>query len=119
MPFRASKGLGNLKIHITDEDIEAIAAFSGGMRFCLNTLEMVVYNSPSELDGIHVSQDILKQCLQKRSLLYDKKGEEHYNIISALHKSVRNSDVQAAVLVGTYVQGWRRPFIYHKTRSYG
>jgi len=58
---------------------------------------MVVYNSPSELDGIHVSQDILKQCLQKRSLLYDKKGEEHYNIISALHKSVRNSDVQAAV----------------------
>ena len=94
----SSKGLGNLKIHITDEDIEAIAAFSGGdARFCLNTLEMVVYNSPSELDGIHVSQDILKQCLQKRSLLYDKKGEEHYNIISALHKSVRNSDVQAAV----------------------
>ena len=48
----SSKGLGNLKIHITDEDIEAIAAFSGGdARFCLNTLEMVVYNSPSELDG--------------------------------------------------------------------
>ena len=78
--------------------IPAVFAFSGGdARFCLNTLEMVVYNSPSELDGIHVSQDILKQCLQKRSLLYDKKGEEHYNIISALHKSVRNSDVQAAV----------------------
>ena len=58
----SSKGLGIFNIHITDEDIEAIAAYSGGdVRFCLNTLEMVVYNSPSELDGIHVSQDILKQ----------------------------------------------------------
>ena len=92
------KGLGNLKIHIEPEDIKAIAAFSGGdARFCLNTLEMVVYNSPNELDGIHVSKEILKQCLQKRSLLYDKNGEEHYNIISALHKSVRNSDVQASI----------------------
>ena len=58
---------------------------------------MVVYNSPSDVYGIHVSKDILKQCLQRRSLLYDKKGEEHYNIISALHKSVRNSDVDAAI----------------------
>ncbi len=75
MLFPASKGLGNLKIHITDEDIEAIAAFSGGdARFCLNTLEMVVYNSPSELDGIHVSQDILKQCLQKGRYCMIKRG---------------------------------------------
>lgn len=96
--LNSPKGFGNLKVHISKEDISAIAAFSAGdARFCLNTLEMVVYNSPSELDGIHVSQDILKQCLQKRSLLYDKKGEEHYNIISALHKSVRNSDVQASI----------------------
>ena len=92
------KGLGDLRINISDEDIEAIATFaSGDARFCLNTLEMVVYNSPSDLEGIHVSQEILKQCLQRRSLLYDKKGEEHYNIISALHKSVRNSDTQAAL----------------------
>ncbi len=96
--LKSPKGFGNLKIHISKEDISAIAAFSAGdARFCLNTLEMVVYNSPSELDGIHVSQDILKQCLQKRSLLYDKDGEEHYNIISALHKSIRNSDVQASI----------------------
>ena len=94
----SSKGLGNLRIDISQEDIEAIAAFSGGdARFCLNTLEMVVYNSPSDVNGIHVSKEILKQCLQKRSLLYDKKGEEHYNIISALHKSMRNSDVQASI----------------------
>lgn len=94
----SEKGLANLRIDIQDEDIDAIATFSGGdARFCLNTLEMVVYNSPSDLEGIHVSKEILKQCLQKKSLLYDKQGEEHYNIISALHKSVRNSDVQAAI----------------------
>lgn len=92
------KGLGDMNVHIEPEDIRAIAAFSGGdARFCLNTLEMVVYNSPSDIYGVHVSKEILKQCLQKRSLLYDKKGEEHYNIISALHKSMRNSDVQAAI----------------------
>lgn len=92
------KGLADMNVHIEPEDIRAIAAFSGGdARFCLNTLEMVVYNSPSDIYGVHVSKDILKQCLQKRSLLYDKKGEEHYNIISALHKSMRNSDVQAAI----------------------
>ncbi len=92
------KGLGSMNIQIDPEDIRAIAAFAGGdARFCLNTLEMVVYNSPSDIYGVHVSKEILKQCLQKRSLLYDKKGEEHYNIISALHKSMRNSDVQAAI----------------------
>lgn len=96
--LHSPKGFGNMKVEISDEDIEAIAAFSNGdARFCLNTLEMVVTNSPSDIYGVHVSQDILKQCLQRRSLLYDKKGEEHYNIISALHKSVRNSDVDAAL----------------------
>lgn len=91
------KGFGALHIDMSDSQIEAIANFSGGdARFALNTLEMVVYNSPSDVEGIHVSQDIIKQCLQRRSLLYDRQGEEHYNIISALHKSMRNSDVQAS-----------------------
>lgn len=94
----SNKGFGDLKIEITDEQIHSIAAFAGGdARFALNTLEMVIYNSPSDIHGIHVSEEIIKQCLQKRSLLYDKKGEEHYNIISALHKSMRNSDVQASI----------------------
>lgn len=92
------KGFGDLQIDIADDDIRAIASFANGdARFALNTLEMVVYNSPSDMEGVHVSQEILKQCLQRRSLLYDRQGEEHYNIISALHKSMRNSDVQAAV----------------------
>ena len=94
----SQQGFGQMHIDIREEDIDKIAAFSNGdARFCLNTLEMVIINSPSDVDGVHVSQDIIKQCLQKRSLLYDKQGEEHYNIISALHKSVRNSDVQAAI----------------------
>lgn len=92
------KGFGELHINMSDAQIEVIANFSGGdARFALNTLEMVVYNSPSDVEGIHVSQDIIKQCLQRRSLLYDRQGEEHYNIISALHKSMRNSDVQASI----------------------
>lgn len=92
------KGLGTMKIDISEEDIQAIAAFSNGdARFCLNTLEMVVTNSPNDIYGVHVSKEIIRQCLQRRSLIYDKKGEEHYNIISALHKSVRNSDVDAAI----------------------
>lgn len=92
------KGFGTLHIDMSDVQIEAIANFSGGdARFALNTLEMVVYNSPSDVEGIHVTQDVIKQCLQRRSLLYDRQGEEHYNIISALHKSMRNSDVQASI----------------------
>lgn len=96
--IQSPKGFGELHIDIAQEDIEAIAAFAGGdARFALNTLEMVVYNSPNDIEGIHVSKDILKQCLQRKSLVYDKQGEEHYNIISALHKSMRNSDVQASI----------------------
>lgn len=92
------KGLANLDIEIDDEAVDAIASFAGGdARICLNTLEMVVNNSPSDIEGIHVSKEILQQCLQRKTLLYDKHGEEHYNVISALHKSVRNSDVDAAL----------------------
>lgn len=92
------KGLANLDIEIDDEAVDAIASFAGGdARICLNTLEMVVNNSPGDIEGIHVSKEILQQCLQRKTLLYDKQGEEHYNVISALHKSVRNSDVDAAL----------------------
>lgn len=92
------KGLANLDIEIDDEAVDAIASFAGGdARICLNTLEMVVNNSSGDIEGIHVSKEILQQCLHRKTLLYDKHGEEHYNVISALHKSVRNSDVDAAL----------------------
>lgn len=92
------KGFGNYKIIIDDEFIEAIAHFANGdARSALSTLEMVILNGDIQDQTITINKDILEQCISKKSLLYDKKGEEHYNIISALHKSMRNSDPDAAI----------------------
>ncbi len=93
------RGFGNQKINVSDEQLEIVAKFANGdARNALSTLEMVVLNSDVSKDGmITVTQESLEQCISKKSLLYDKNGEEHYNIISALHKSMRNSDPDAAV----------------------
>lgn len=93
------RGFGNSTIHMADGLLGIIAAFANGdARTALNTLEMAVYNGEISPDGsITIKKDTLEQCLGKRTLLYDKKGEEHYNLISALHKSMRNSDPDAAV----------------------
>lgn len=93
------RGFGNQKVSISDELIEAIAVFANGdARNALSTLEMAVLNGNVSDDGaIEVTPETLEQCTSKKSLLYDKKGEEHYNVISALHKSMRNSDPDAAV----------------------
>ncbi len=92
------RGFGDQKIVIEPEYLEMIAGFANGdARSALSTLEMVVLNG-EETDGvITVTKEILEQCISRKSLLYDKKGEEHYNLISALHKSMRNSDPDAAV----------------------
>lgn len=93
------RGFGDKKINITDENLEVIAKFANGdARTALSTLEMVILNGNVDENGeITVTEDTLEQCISKKSLLYDKNGEEHYNIISALHKSMRNSDPDAAV----------------------
>lgn len=92
------RGFGGLDLEISDEMLEMIAGFSNGdARMALNTLEMVVLNGVRENGKTHVTRETLEQCTSKKSLLYDKKGEEHYNLISALHKSMRNSDPDAAV----------------------
>ena len=92
------RGFGSDKINIDDETLEIIARFaSGDARNALYTLEMVILNGDVKDGVITVNQDILEQCISKKSLMYDKSGEEHYNIISALHKSMRNSDPDAAV----------------------
>ena len=95
----SEKGLGNMQIDIDDADLRSIAAFSNGdARTALNTLEMVVNNSALDEKGIiSVSTETIARCMDRRSLLYDKNGEEHYNLISALHKSMRNSDPDAAI----------------------
>lgn len=93
------KGLGNMRISIEEEHLAAIARFANGdARTALNTLEMVVFNGRMNEDAVLcVDKEVLAQCMDRRSLLYDKSGEEHYNMISALHKSMRNSDPDAAV----------------------
>ncbi len=93
------QGFGYQNIEISDKHIRAIAAFANGdARTALNTLEMAVLNSGiNENAVVQVTDESLGQCISKRSLLYDKKGDGHYNLISALHKSMRNSDPDAAV----------------------
>ena len=93
------KGFGTQKINIEDELLEMIAVFANGdARTALSTLEMAVLNGDMYADGATtVTRETLEQCTSKKSLLYDKTGEEHYNLISALHKSMRNSDPDAAV----------------------
>lgn len=93
------RGLGNSTIHIEETLLKAIAVFSNGdARTALNTLDMAVLNGQIEADGsITVKEEILEQCTGRKMLLYDRDGEEHYNLISALHKSMRNSDPDAAV----------------------
>ena len=92
------RGFGRDQVTISDKALEAIADFSNGdARSALSSLEMVVLNGEAGENGIHVTDEIVAQCLSRKNLMYDKDGEEHYNLISALHKSMRNSDPDAAV----------------------
>ena len=92
------RGFGRDHVTIPERGLEAIADFSNGdARSALSTLEMVVLNGETDEHGITVTEETLAQCLSRKSLMYDKDGEEHYNLISALHKSMRNSDPDAAV----------------------
>jgi putative ATPase len=83
-------------IEVTDDALDFIAATSGGdARQALNSLQLVVETASKKDSPIDVSK--VKTILQRRSLMYDKSGDEHYNIISALHKSLRNGDADASV----------------------
>lgn len=97
--LKSPRGFGEQKIQISSEMLEMIANFSNGdARNALSTLEMVILNGDLDSGGtVTVTKETLEQCISKKSLLYDKNGEEHYNLISALHKSMRNSDPDAAV----------------------
>lgn len=97
--LQSPKGFGGQKVIMDDELLEMLAVFANGdARNALSTLEMVVLNGEMDAEGaVTVTKETLEQCTARKSLLYDKKGEEHYNLISALHKSMRNSDPDAAV----------------------
>lgn len=91
------RGLGRLQYEADDESLKAIAVYANGdARVALNILQQAVVTLPQ---GPHprLTNDHLAAMIERRSLLYDKTGEEHYNLISALHKSIRNSDADAAM----------------------
>jgi len=96
--LRDPRGFGGQQIELEAGVLDVMAAFANGdARVALSTLEMAVLNGRREGLVTTVTKAIVEQCTSRRSLLYDKNGEEHYNIISALHKSMRNSDPDAAV----------------------
>jgi putative ATPase len=95
------RGLGSLKLQASDEVLKKIASYSSGdARAAYNVLEVaatLAQQLSGKTTGAEITDAIVRDALQKRILLYDKSGEEHYNLISALHKSVRNSDADAAL----------------------
>ena len=102
----AERGLGKLRLEASEEALQKIAAYSSGdARSAYNVLEVAASlaqsvetrRAASPADTIMITDEIVQEAVQKRVLLYDKAGEEHYNLISALHKSVRNSDPDAAL----------------------
>lgn len=100
-----------LEVHINETALKQIAVFSNGdARTALNTLEMLVINSEIKDHKTSISKDLIDILLDKKTAYYDKNGEEHYNIISALHKSMRNSDVDSAVYwLGRMIDGGEDP----------
>lgn len=96
----AGRGLGSRSIEIEPGVLPTLARFSNGdARIALNLLDLSTSAAPPPADGSAALVDLalVQQAVQRRALLYDKTGEEHYNIISALHKSMRNSDPDASV----------------------
>ncbi len=95
------RGLGTLRLKASDQVLAKIAAYSSGdARSAYNVIEVaatLARGRAGQEVGAEITDDIVRDALQKRVLLYDKAGEEHYNLISALHKSVRNSDPNAAL----------------------
>lgn len=88
------RGLGKLELTAPEDLLEQIAIYAGGdARAAYNTLELAAAASK----GGHLSREAVEDAIQRKVLLYDKAGEEHYNLISALHKSVRSSDPDAAL----------------------
>lgn len=93
------RGLGRLKIKVEKKTLEFLAKVSDGdARNALNALELASKIARPNKEGkLEIDKDLVKESLQKSHLLYDKKGDEHYNIISALHKSLRGSNPDAAL----------------------
>ena len=94
-----TKGLGNYDVEITDGAMHTLTHFSNGdVRSSLNALELAVKSTPENEDGkIIITEEIAGNCLQRKVFSHDKNGDQHYDIISAFQKSIRGSDVDAAL----------------------
>lgn len=97
--LKDERGFGKDPIIISDDDLKLLASLSGGdARSALVMLDMLASNGFEDKKGnVVIDKKLIEDSLNRKSLMYDKNGEEHYNIISALHKSMRNSDPDAAV----------------------
>src|SRR5699024_5680726 len=95
----SQRGLGNKDVVLTDEAIEHLASYAGGdIRNALNALEVAVLSSEADEKGkVKINLDIARECIQKRNVRYQKGGDEHYHYASAFIKSIRGSDVDAAL----------------------
>ena len=104
------RGLGSMQIAAAEEALRTIASYSSGdARSALNALEVAAKLAEAR-DEKTITKDLAIEALQQRVLLYDKQGEEHYNLISALHKSVRNSDADASLYwLGRMLQAGEAP----------
>jgi putative ATPase len=92
-------GLGRQNVAASEQVLVRIASFANGdARAAYNALELCVHSAKPSSDGtLQITSELLEDVLQRKLLRYDKSGDEHYNLISALHKSVRNSDPDAAL----------------------
>ncbi len=105
------RGLGQYKVEIDSSYLKLLAALADGdARAALNGLELAIMTTPADKDGTRrVTREAIEEAVQKR-IIYDKDGEEHYNIISALHKSMRGSDPDAALYwLGRMLEGGEDP----------
>lgn len=95
----AERGLGKLNAEISEEQLRKLATFTGGdARTALNTLELAALSAKPDAENCRkITEEDLQEALQRASALYDKTGEQHYNLISAFIKSIRNSDADATV----------------------
>ncbi len=93
------RGLGKYQTNISDEALTHLATASNGdVRSSLNALELAVLSTPPSKDGkIHIDLQTAEECIQKKSLSIDKDGDGHYDVLSAFQKSIRGSDVNAAL----------------------
>lgn len=93
------RGLGKLNLNVSEEALNHFAnSTNGDVRSALNALELAAKSTEKSEDGqIHISISIAEECIQKKALSYDKDGDNHYDVLSALQKSIRGSDVNASL----------------------